>query len=70
MSFELLFAALERGLTETDDTVDSLIVGAVRNISNLLIDRMHKKMTFKPLLDEHAYLFLTFSISTLYFVGK
>ena len=42
MSFELLFAALERGLTETDDTVDSLIVGAVRNIPNLLIDRMHK----------------------------
>ena len=41
MSFEFLFAALERGLTETDDTVDSLIVGAVRNISNLLIDRMH-----------------------------
>lgn len=31
MSFEFLFAALERGLTETDDTVDSLIVGAVRN---------------------------------------
>ena len=61
-------------MTETDDTVDSLIVGAVRNISNLLIDRMHKnegkKMTFKPLLDEQAYLFLTFSISTLYLVEK
>ena len=58
-------------MTETDDTVDSLIVGAVRNISNLLMDRMHKKkMAFKPLLDEHAYLFLTFSISTLYLVEK
>lgn len=42
MSFEFLFAALERGLTETDDTVDSLIVGAVRNILNLLVDRIHK----------------------------
>jgi hypothetical protein len=42
VSFELFFAALERGLTETDDTVDSLIVGAVRNILNLLMDRMHK----------------------------
>ena len=56
MSFEFLFAALERGLTETDDTVDSLIVGAVRNILNLLMDRMHKhegtgvlKMVFKSL---------------------
>ena len=62
-------------MTETDDTVDSLIVGAVRNISNLLIDRMHKnegkiKMASKPLLDEHAYLFLTFSISTLYLVER
>jgi hypothetical protein len=32
VSFELFFAALERGLTETDDTVDSLIVGAVSDI--------------------------------------
>jgi hypothetical protein len=32
VSFDFLFAALERGLTETDDTVDSLIVGAVSDI--------------------------------------
>ena len=77
MSFEFLFAALERGLTETDDTVDSLIVGAVRNILNLLMDRMHKhegtgvlKMVFKSLPRLHAYLFLTFSISTLYLVEQ
>jgi len=52
VSFEFLFAALERGLTETDDTVDSLIVGAVRNILNLLVDKMHKyegKMVFKSI---------------------